>query len=646
MAKPNRGGIFTHGEQLILSQSFFARVSRVASKPLVAGALAAGVLLVSTGIISYWVYTVRLHDELQETSNVAIDARDRLRIALIHGLSATQTIALCVEQGILPREFDTVAPRIARAYSSIDAVELTIGGVVGYVYPYEENKKAIGFNILTDSLQKDEALLAIRNRNLIFAGPLNLVQGGLAVVGRGPVFLKKNGKDVFWGFTIVIIRMKTLIAQAHLDEFAGKGFACRVSKRDLKTGNEVPFFSNSDRFEDPVAVDVAVPNGEWLLEMAPINGWKARQETVPTVFLSLVLSCIGGAFVWYMARQPRLLKILVEKRAAELLASERRFTTLIESAPVAISIMRAGKILYANPALHRMLLASVDERVDDHDVTEFLTPESAEGVKDRISRRTNGVSVSPETELTFIRSDGAHILVHVTVATMSLNDGEAQVAFLSDITLRRQAEQRLSDSLKEKELLLKEIHHRVKNNLQVISSLLALQSQRVTDGEAREGYADSIRRVRSMALVHERLYRTNDLSQIDFREYLHSVTNELGRSLQREGVTLEVAAETIMLGIDVAVPCGLIANELVSNALKHAFGHQVRGTVVLSFKRLNQTTLELEVKDDGVGFPRGADYRTMSSMGMAIVRTLTDQISGTLRMDGTSGTRFTIVFPG
>jgi PAS domain S-box-containing protein len=628
------------------STGFLARIGRFFTTPSVAGIVAATVLLSGTGVISYWVYTVRLHDETQETSNVALDARDQLGIALLHGLSATQTVALCVENDILPQHFDSVAPRIAGAYNSLDAIELTIGGVVQYVYPYAENKKAIGFNILTDSLQKDEALLAIKNRTLIFAGPLNLVQGGLAVVGRGPVFRKRNGEEYFWGFTIVIIRMPTLIKYAHLDELSSRGYAYRLSKRNPETGVEVPFYNKNVSLDHSVAVPVVVPNGEWTLEVAPINGSQAVTKTIPTLLLSLLLSFLGGAFVWYMARQPRQLQILVERRAAELLQSENRFRTLIESAPVAISIMRDGKILYVNPAFLQMLMIPQDENIIQRPIVSYLAPQSVKEGTERISRRAAGLPVSPDAELLFKRSDEAERCVQVSITTVGLNDGQAEVAFMTDITERKRAERRLNDSLKEKELLLKEIHHRVKNNLQVISSLLGMQSQLVTDGQAREAYADSIRRVRSMALVHEKLYRSGDLSQIDFQEYLHAVARDLGNSLKREGVSLRVEAEKIMLGIDVAVPCGLIANELVSNALKHAFARREQGSVVVSFRRLNATTLQLDVHDDGIGFPRGSDYRTMTSMGMSIIRTLTEQISGTLMFDGTAGTRFSVVYPG
>jgi two-component sensor histidine kinase len=208
-----------------------------------------------------------------------------------------------------------------------------------------------------------------------------------------------------------------------------------------------------------------------------------------------------------------------------------------------------------------------------------------------------------------------------------------------------QSQKYLNESLKEKTLLLKEIHHRVKNNLQVISSLLNIQASLIADPRAREGYADSTRRIRSMALVHERLYHTGNLSHIDFREYLNAVAHDLGSSLYRSGVSLQVEAEPIMLGIDTAIPCGLMVNELVSNALKHAFPSEMPGVVSVSFKRINNLMLQLRVEDNGVGIPPEKDWRSLNSMGLNIIRTLAGQISGTITYDGNSGTRFTIEFP-
>jgi two-component sensor histidine kinase len=157
---------------------------------------------------------------------------------------------------------------------------------------------------------------------------------------------------------------------------------------------------------------------------------------------------------------------------------------------------------------------------------------------------------------------------------------------------------------------------------------------------------DSIRRIRSMALVHEKLYRSENLSQIDFGEYLKSIAEEVRRSIGNEGVSLRVDVEQIMLGVDVAVPCGLIVNELISNAFKHAFPGGQAGTVITSFRRLTGTTLELKVEDNGIGFPAESEIFKMPSLGMSIVTSLAEQIQGTIAVTREHGTTIAIVFDG
>ncbi len=207
-------------------------------------------------------------------------------------------------------------------------------------------------------------------------------------------------------------------------------------------------------------------------------------------------------------------------------------------------------------------------------------------------------------------------------------------------------EQQISNSLREKEVLLKEIHHRVKNNMQVITSLLNLQAYQTEDPSIRALFRETQDRVRSMALVHEKLYRSEDMASIDFGEYLKSLTTQLMRSNYRPGITATVDADRVLLEINIAIPCGLIVNELVSNALKHAFEGREQGTVVVTLKRRTGETVELRVQDDGVGFPPGVDIQTLTSMGMNIINTLTSQIFGTVTMERAQGTAFLITFPG
>jgi PAS domain S-box-containing protein len=203
----------------------------------------------------------------------------------------------------------------------------------------------------------------------------------------------------------------------------------------------------------------------------------------------------------------------------------------------------------------------------------------------------------------------------------------------------------LRASLAEKGVLLKEIHHRVKNNMQVISSLLNLEAQQLPEGQMHQILTESISRIRSMAMVHETLYQSDNMASIEFGEYVRSVTAGLMRSMNRSGVALIVKAGKVHLDIDKAIPCGLIINELVSNALKHAFPDGRSGKVEVSLRTLPEGKVEMAVQDDGVGFPAGNEMDDMTSMGMTLVTSLARQILGSVILERNSGTRFTVTFP-
>jgi two-component sensor histidine kinase len=204
----------------------------------------------------------------------------------------------------------------------------------------------------------------------------------------------------------------------------------------------------------------------------------------------------------------------------------------------------------------------------------------------------------------------------------------------------------VEESLEEKNILLKEIHHRVKNNLQVISSLLNLQSAQIKDPVTVQLFRDSQNRVRSMALIHEKLYQSHDLARIDFKSYIESLSNYLVRSYATEArrVTFRLEIEQISLGIDQAVPCGLIINELVSNSLKYAFPDNQKGEVTIQFKIDERQQLQLTVGDNGIGFPESIDFQNTASLGLQLVNSLVNQLEGSIELIRSSGTQFRIVF--
>jgi PAS domain S-box-containing protein len=213
-----------------------------------------------------------------------------------------------------------------------------------------------------------------------------------------------------------------------------------------------------------------------------------------------------------------------------------------------------------------------------------------------------------------------------------------------EIEERRKVEIKLESSLKEKELLLKEIHHRVKNNLTIISSILSLQTMSMKDKEVSLTLTDCQNRVKSMALIHEKLYRSSDLSHVDFKEYVQSLLMSLSRSyIKSPGISIEYDIDGISLDIDSAIPCGLIINELVSNSLKHAFKDGNPGIIKVSMKRSNGT-YELIVSDNGSGLPEWVDYKNTASLGLQLVVTLTEQLKGKIELYKDKGTAFKISF--
>jgi two-component sensor histidine kinase len=205
--------------------------------------------------------------------------------------------------------------------------------------------------------------------------------------------------------------------------------------------------------------------------------------------------------------------------------------------------------------------------------------------------------------------------------------------------------ERIQASLQEKEVLLQEIHHRVKNNLQIISSLLSLQASRLEEPRALDALRDSQDRVRSMALVHEKLYQSPDLAQIDFADYAHALTRSLFSSYQARApeIALRTQIDDIPLSIDRAMPCGLILSELVSNALKHAFPSGRTGEITVGLHAQDDCVV-LVVADDGVGLPADLDFSNPGSLGMKLVVTLVEQLGGSIELDGRAGTLVEVSF--
>jgi PAS domain S-box-containing protein len=300
----------------------------------------------------------------------------------------------------------------------------------------------------------------------------------------------------------------------------------------------------------------------------------------------------------------------------------------------------------ANPTLVRMLgyesLEDLIRRNLEEDGFEAGYPRT--GFKEQIEAEGEIRGL----ESAWKRRDGTPVFVRESAK--AIRDAAGNVLYyegtVEDISDRRKAEDALRASLREKEVLLREIHHRVKNNMQIISSLLSLQAREIDDPAIVEMFRESQSRIRSMAFVHEKLYQSKDLSRIGFSDYIRSLTNHLTQTyiIDGERIRFESEIEDIALDIGTAIPCGLIINELVTNAFKHAFPDVRAGTVRLELRRAAEDRFLLRVADDGVGFPAGLDFQLTESLGMQLVLMLVDQINGAIELEPGPGTSFRIDF--
>ena len=222
----------------------------------------------------------------------------------------------------------------------------------------------------------------------------------------------------------------------------------------------------------------------------------------------------------------------------------------------------------------------------------------------------------------------------------------ATIAQGVDITERKQAEKRIKAALKEKEMLLREIHHRVKNNMQIISSLLNLQAKYIGDKRVSILLRESHDRIKTMALIHERLYQSGDIARVDFADYIRNLTGQMFSSygISSEAVKLDINIKDFFPDINTAVPCGLIIHELVSNSLKYAFPDGRGGKIAIKLYSDKDNKLTLIIRDNGIGFPVSLEFRNTDSLGLQLVNTLVRQLDGRIELDRSDGTAFRIEF--
>ena len=332
----------------------------------------------------------------------------------------------------------------------------------------------------------------------------------------------------------------------------------------------------------------------------------------------------------------------------ELRESEEKYRILTEQSLLGTLIIANERIIFANKGISDILGFSINELLswDLNTISQHIHPEDLQMTIEKYNKILNEDISSFQSEIRMKKKNENYLYIRQYSKRIQFQGISALYINIIDITEQKKNESLLESSLAEKEILLKEIHHRVKNNLQIISSLIVLQDQYVKDERVLHIFKDFQNRIKAMALIHEILYKSENLNKIDLSKYMKNLVNNLFKaySVNSRQIKLQLKIENIDFNLNKAISCGLIVNELVSNSLIHAFSKNDVGKIIVTLKKTKNNRILLDVYDNGIGFPKDVDYRNSDTIGLKLIYTITKQMDGNITIERNNGTHFIITW--
>ncbi|MBT1697539.1 PAS domain S-box protein [Fulvivirgaceae bacterium PWU4] len=412
-----------------------------------------------TQYVAYQRHLITLDNERAKVTREINTVKERLKTALSYSLSATQTLAFLVKEYGVPEDFDSVGKEIIGSNRNIDVLELTKGGVITHVYPRKGNEAALGYDILKDSLRNEEAYKALEKNALFFAGPFELKQGGMAVVGRLPIFRDRK----FFGFSAVIIKLSTLLEAAGLKNTQDGDFHYQLSKINPATKKEEYFLASplpvADKWN---AASIEVPDGQWKLYVVARENGNIHFATASLSVLGLVLAITSGLFVLHLARQPEKLERLVEIKTHALAASEKYFRSLIEKSSDAIVLLdSAGKVIYQSHSTEQIIGYTLEES-QAFNGADLIHPDDREADIAMFASLVQSPGAVVARTHRFKHKNGNYIWIEGTYSNLLNDDNVKAIVYnYHDITRRVEFEQKVDNVRKEKETALNRINDSV-----------------------------------------------------------------------------------------------------------------------------------------------------------------------------------------
>lgn len=383
-----------------------------------------------------------------------------------------------------------------------------------------------------------------------------------------------------------------------------------------------------------------------------LSFFMGQEEHLLTVFLdSLVFSSAALPLILFMVVYPLQKRIneahIIKEELHKVIAEK---TSITEAASDAIITMDAKGLITSWNTAATAIFGYKKEEALGKNLHRIICPERfysryLMGFK-KLQEDGWGAGLSNKTfEMVGVDNMGREFPIEISLATMKTEEGWSSVGVIRDVEDRKIRENEIANLLKEKELLLKEVHHRIKNNMNIIVSLLSLQMSTLKDEEAVNALADACSRVHSMTILYEKLYHSADYSSIPLKDYLESIMDEFSHSFNVTGrLDIEKDFDDIILDIKTTQSLGIVVNELLTNIIKYAYNNGEHKIIGVSAKE-KDGMITLVVRDNGKGMPEGIDFKTTKGFGLMLVGSLTDQLKGEITIERGQGTKITIIFP-
>jgi PAS domain S-box-containing protein len=480
----------------------------------------------------------------------------------------------------------------------------------------------------------------------------HLDEGVVITDGSGKILLENSAMERISG------RKREESRGMAIRDFVEENIAPRISDGDGKEEEEIAGVLSSGHPRNKIEFALTVPGGvRWFSHS--IRALKDPPHRGGRLHIYRDITERKHSERASREREGYLLTIFLRamklslSRDRELTERERRLSAIFEAAhnvAFVTSELRGGesRILDFSPGAE-MIFGYWKTDVVGERLALLHLPEDLERLTE-IHRKMRKREVEFSGEITLVRKGGEGFPALLTIHPLKDDSGaiRAALSVCIDITVLKRAEAQIRASLLEKENLLREIHHRVKNNMQVVSALLVLQSKKTKDRKILDMFRESEHRIKTMALIHEKLYQSRSFGTIDFAEYLNRLIQYLFRSYEEHSsrVTLDLDVKDISFDIDTALPCSLIINELVTNSLKYAFPEKKGGKICIRVRKDDGKGFVMEVRDNGIGLPAGFDMETTGTLGLRLVHGLaTNQLGGSIETGKGKGTSFIIRFP-